>query len=201
MSPYEFVSTLVALLAIAISVVSLVRTRKNAEVQTELARISAQIAERQLDRLVADEQLEDQPRFAVRVTSISGIGEPSTNSYEVRVTIRIDNSGYPYLESKSVRLVTLQDGACRSCPNVHIDFKDRRSAFNIEDEHTLVIRRGADLLKCSLHVHYVDRLGKEKIQKYRVIPEGRSDHYLPSTIFFPLSEVSSIVPGTPWNLK
>jgi hypothetical protein len=200
MSPYELVSTLAALLALVISVISLVRTRKNAEIQTELGRISAQLAQRQLERLVANEPLEHQPRFAIRVASISGIGDPRGPSYQVRIRLQIDNSGHTFLESKGVGLVSLDRGVYRTHPGAHIEFQDRRNGFSIEGEHALVVKRGADLLACSLHIHYVDKLGKDKTQQFRVIPEGGSEH-LPSTIFFQLLQVSTIVPGTPWQLK
>jgi hypothetical protein len=200
MTTYELVSTLAALVALVISVVSLVRTRRNADIQTELGRINAQLAERQLERLLADEPLEDQPRFAVRVASISGLGDPQTPSYQVRIGLQIDNSGQSFLESKGVGLVCLDRGVYRNHSGAHIEFKERRNGFSIEGEHTMVIKRGADLLACSLHIHYVDKFGKDKIQQYRVIPEGGSD-YLPSAVFFPLLQVSTIVPGTPWQLK
>lgn len=200
MSRYELLSTLVALFALALSAVSLVRTRKTAELQTELARLSAELAGRQLDRLVADEPLEDQPRFAVRPIAISGLGDPATDSYEVRIKLKIDNAGDSYLESQCVSLVTLQGGVYRNCPKAWIEFADRRNGFAIEGEHTLIIKRGADLLACSLHVQYIDRLGKNKTQEFRVIPEGGSE-YLPSTVFFHLGRVSTIVPGSVWSLK
>lgn len=200
MTSFETISTIVATLALVISFVSLFRTRKTAEMQMELARVSAQLAEKQLDRLLADEPLQGQPVFAIRVTSIGGVGHYPLPEYEVRIRIRIDNTGEKYLEPRGVGLVTL-DGGIYKLPNqAEIEFKGGLDRAEIEREHVIKVRPGADLLACSLHIHYIDTLGKDKIQEFRVIPEGRLES-LPSAIFFQFSRVNTVVPGSVWSLK
>lgn len=149
---------------------------------------------------MADEPLEGQPTFAIRVTSISGVGDFSSPGYEVRILIRIDNTGSKYLEPHGVGLVTLDGGLYKRPRHAEVEFKGGLDRLEIEREHIIKVRRGADLVSCRLHVRYVDNLGKNKTQEVRIVPEGGSE-YLPSAVFFLLSRVSTLVPGSPWSLK
>ena len=198
MTQQEILSTLVATLALVISLVSLIRTRKTTEVQVELSRINAKLAEKQFDRLVKEEPLEGQPTFAIYVTSIGGFGDFSSPNYEVRIRFRIDNTGGSYIKPLGIALVTLDGGIYKKLRHVEIEYKENRR--EIEGEHLLKVRPGADLLACSLHLQYVDNLGKDKIQEFRVFFEGDSE-CLPWAVNFSLSQVFSISPGSNWSLN
>lgn len=200
MTSYELLTTLVAILALVISAVSLFRTRKTAEMQIELARVSSKLAEKQLERLIVDEPLEGQPVFAIRVTAIGGVGDYPSPQYEVRIRIKIDNTGPKYLQPSGVQLVTLDGGIYKLPHQAEVEFKGGPDRDEIEREHVIRIRPGADLLACSLHVSYIDNTGKDKIQEFRVIPEGGFDS-LPSAVFFQFSRVITMVPGSTWSLK
>ena len=147
-----------------------------------------------------NEPLDGQPVFAIRATSIVGIGDFSSPTYEVRIRISIHNTGASYLEPHGVGLVTIDGGVYKVPKNAEVEFKGGEDRLAIEREHLIKVRRGADLLSCSLHVRYVDNVGKERTQEFRVLLEGSSGP-LPSNVFFPLIRVSTLVLGTPWLLR
>lgn len=81
MTNYESLSLGIALIAVIISLLSLIRTRKNESIQLALDQIQADLAAKQLSQIVAREDLEGQPFFAIRVTGIGGFGDPNTPQY------------------------------------------------------------------------------------------------------------------------
>jgi hypothetical protein len=68
--------------------------------QRQLTELSTDLAQRHLARLVTDELLMGQPRFAVREVSMSGLGDPRSPLYRVKVKFRVENIGEPVLESE-----------------------------------------------------------------------------------------------------
>lgn len=201
MTSYELVTTLAAVLAIVVSFVSLVRTRKFNDLQAQLTTLSAELAQKQLTRLVTDEPLLGQPRFAVRAVSISGLGDPRSPAFQITVKLRVENSGEPVLESKGVSLVALEAGTYLINIRARVGPTDRREQpFDVIGEHTLSLTPPVDLTSSFLHISYVDKMGKDKIAQFRVFLEGPPG-VLPSFVFFDFHQVSTLVPATPWHFK
>jgi len=74
MSGYEQLSLLVSVLAVAISTVSLVRTRKLAKEQLELERVTAELSKLQIQSLEEDRVSKTKPKFNV---TLSKLGQSS----------------------------------------------------------------------------------------------------------------------------
>lgn len=201
MTLYELIATLVAVLAVVISFVSLVRTRKFNDLQTQLTKLSTDLAQRQLTRLISDEPLMGQPRFAVRAVSISGLGDPRSPSYQVKVKLRVENGGEPVLESRAVNLVALKDGTYLANMRARVERTEhRKQPFDVAGEHILTLTPPVDLADSFLHINYVDHMGKDKIAQFRVLLEG-GPCILPSHVFFNFHQVLTIVPATAWHFK
>jgi len=79
MTTFELLTLLVALLAVAISAASLVRTRAIAQEQLELQRTTSQLAKKQLELLLAEEAAASGARLEIHI-------EPSGNSYKFVVS-------------------------------------------------------------------------------------------------------------------
>lgn len=101
MTLQESITALLSILAVIASLVSLVRTRKYNDLQLELESISAQLAEKQLSKMLESEEREGQPIFAIRKLDIVGLGDPDSPDYRVYIKFSIDNSGADYYRSGS----------------------------------------------------------------------------------------------------
>ena len=67
MSAYEILTLIVALLAVAVSVISLVRSRAVEQEQLELQRTTSALARKQLEMLLAEESSEDSARISIQL--------------------------------------------------------------------------------------------------------------------------------------
>ncbi|WP_220721339.1 hypothetical protein [Agarivorans litoreus] len=70
MSKYEIISTLVSLLAIVVSSVSLVRTRKLAKEQLELERVTAELSRLQIEGIEQEKAEKIKPKFNVTLSKL-----------------------------------------------------------------------------------------------------------------------------------
>lgn len=70
MSKYEIISTLVSLLAIVVSSVSLVRTRKLAKEQLELERVTAELSKLQIEGIEQEKAEKNKPKFNVTLSKL-----------------------------------------------------------------------------------------------------------------------------------
>lgn len=75
MSSYESLSLLVSLLAIVISTVSLVRSRKLGEEQLKLERITAELSAYQIKEIEERELLKDKPKIGLRLSKLGDTSE------------------------------------------------------------------------------------------------------------------------------
>lgn len=69
----DIIPILIALLAVVISVVSLVRTRKTSQKQLELGKITADLAKKQLERIVKEEESIYKAKLSVKIQGQSPI--------------------------------------------------------------------------------------------------------------------------------
>ncbi|MEZ8594043.1 hypothetical protein BCU22_010035 [Vibrio cyclitrophicus] len=67
MSQYEFLTLVTSLLAIVVSLISLVRTRKIAQEQLELERVTAELSKVQLRNLEEENKAKNLPKFNVTI--------------------------------------------------------------------------------------------------------------------------------------
>jgi len=197
MSPYEFFTVCVSLVAIVISFVSLIRTRETSNKQIELEKISAKLAEKQLTKIEETEEREGQPIFVVRATNIVG-ADPEQTGYKVKVTIFVENTGQDYLEPKGLDLVSLKDGIWKHCPKASLDYIDIREHDLILGEHSMTLNPGCNLHNCVILISYVDNVGMERIQEYEIFPEG-SLAELPFRVFFTYKKTYRLVPSVLWK--
>ena len=197
MTPYEILTICVAVLAVMISLVSLVRTRKTTKVQIELEKISARLAEKQLDKIIESEEREGQPVFVVRTTNIVGF-DPKQVGHKVKITLLVENTGEEYLEPKHITLVSLRDGLWKLCPNAFLEHVDIREHDPILGERTILLKLGCQLNDCTIHISYVDRVGLERIQEFEIFPEGPSEN-LPFKVSFTFRKIYRIVPSELWK--
>lgn len=186
---FEAVSVVTALLAVVISLVSLIRTRKYEGMQLALEKIQADLAAKQLEQLVAEEDLEGQPRFAVRVTSIGGFGDPQTPQFQVQIRIRIDNTGDSYLEPQYVSLATRPNKLYLQPQNAYLEPVDVGESDAILGDHTLIVRSGADLSTCKLLISYIDNAGLKRIQVFDLAAEGAKGECVPYSLHFTYREI------------
>ena len=70
MKPYEIISSLIAILALAISVVSLVRARKVQAKQLEFEAITAALAKKQLELLEKEDQTQEQAQVTAELVKV-----------------------------------------------------------------------------------------------------------------------------------
>lgn len=70
MSQFEIISTLVSVLAIIISSISLVRTRKLAKEQLELEKITANLSQLQIENLAEEKANKNKPNFNVTLSKL-----------------------------------------------------------------------------------------------------------------------------------
>ncbi|MDO6775611.1 MULTISPECIES: hypothetical protein [unclassified Shewanella] len=70
MSKYEIISSLVSLLAIVVSSVSLIRTRKLAKEQLELERVTAELSKLQIESIELEKADKIKPKFNVSLTKL-----------------------------------------------------------------------------------------------------------------------------------
>jgi hypothetical protein len=69
-SKFEIISTLVSLLAIVISSVSLVRTRKLAKEQLELEKVTAKLSQLQIENLAEERANKNKPNFNITLSKL-----------------------------------------------------------------------------------------------------------------------------------
>lgn len=201
MTRYELITVFVAVIATVLSFISLVRTRKFNELQAQLTELSTELAQRHLARLVTDEPLIGQPRFAVRAVSMSGLGEPRSPSFRVKLKIDVENRGEPVLESKGVNFVIVENGTYLIDTRARIEYTERNEqAAEVVGEHTLTLTPPVDLTDRFLHINYVDSMGKDRIAQFQVFLEGPPG-VLPSHVFFNFHQLLTLVPATAWQFK
>ncbi len=70
MSKYEIISTLVSVLAIIVSTISLVRTRKLAKEQLELERVTAELSRLQIEGIEQEKAEKTKPNFNVTLSKL-----------------------------------------------------------------------------------------------------------------------------------
>jgi uncharacterized membrane-anchored protein YhcB (DUF1043 family) len=70
MKPYEIASLLIAIVAVVISVVSLVRARKVQAKQLEFEAVTAALAKKQLELLEKEEQTQEQARVTAELVKV-----------------------------------------------------------------------------------------------------------------------------------
>lgn len=70
MSKYEILSLLISILAVVVSAVSLVRTRKIAKEQLELEKVTAELSRLQIESLSEEKSNKDKPKFNVNLTKL-----------------------------------------------------------------------------------------------------------------------------------
>ena len=188
---YELASIFMALAALIISFVSLVRTRKNSEVQTQLNWISERLAEKQYDKILESEEREGQPIFVIRTSSISGTSKEGEGT-KVRIKIFISNNGSDALEHKHVVLEALSGGLWKLSPKAYIERVDIRGVDTILGERSVIINPGYDTEGCLIHIFYIDMEGFERIQEFEIFPEGR-DHPIPTRVSFIYKKTYKVV--------
>lgn len=197
MTPYELLSVSIATVAVLIAFVSLVRTRKTSQMQIELERISAKLAEKQLAKLEEKEEREGQPIFVVRATNITGFVSEQAG-YRAKVSILVENTGSSYLEPIHITLVSLRDGVWKLCPNASLDHIDIREHDRVLGEREITLKPGCQLEDCTIHITYIDNVGVERIQEFEIFPEGGTDKF-PFKIFFTFKKIYRIVPSELWK--
>ena len=200
MTDFELITVSISLLAVLVAFVSLYRTRKTSEIQIELEKINAKLAEKQLERILEGEDREDQPIFSIRVMSMIGLGNRDTPDYTVKIKVQVDNTGVSYLAGKHIVLVTITDGKFLSCPGAHFDHLDPREHDPILGEREIIIKSSSKLTECKLHIIYIDKFGNERIQEYSVFPEGSKVNPLPRKIYFKYEKIYQVVPSTLWTM-
>lgn len=199
MTDFEFLSAIISLIAVAIAFLSLYRTRKNSEIHIELEKIHAKLSEKQLERILEDEDREGQPVFAIRVVRISGTGDTGTPNYTVKIKVQVDNTGEGYLEGKHIYLTTIKDGTFANCSGAYFDHLDPREHDPILGERDIVIKPDSKIAESKLHIIYIDNLGNSRIQQYAVFPEGPKGP-LPYTIHFNYEKSYQIAPSILWTI-
>lgn len=70
MSKYEIISTLVSVLAIVVSTISLVRTRKLAQEQLELEKVTAELSKLQIEGIEREKAEKTKPKFNVTLSKL-----------------------------------------------------------------------------------------------------------------------------------
>lgn len=70
MNKYEVISTLVSVLAIIVSTISLIRTRKLAKEQIELEKVTAKLSELQIEGIEQEKAERNKPKFNVSLTKL-----------------------------------------------------------------------------------------------------------------------------------
>ncbi|UXD87658.1 hypothetical protein [Thalassolituus hydrocarboniclasticus] len=98
MSEYEILSLLISILAVVVSAVSLVRTRKIAKEQLELEKVTAELSRLQIDSLNEEKSNKDKPSFNVTLTKLG----KSYNFY-------ISNTGQGSAYNVNFELVDCED--------------------------------------------------------------------------------------------
>ena len=111
MTTFQVLTLMIALIAVAISAVSLIRTRRIAKEQLELQRTMAQMAKKQLELLLAEEAASSGARLEVRI-------EPYGNSHKFIVS----NAGTVPAKDVSFQLHPHGKG---DSPLVQSDFADK----------------------------------------------------------------------------
>lgn len=197
MTPYEVITVCASLVAIVISLVSLIRTRETSNKQIELEKISAKLAEKQLTKIEEAEEREGQPIFVVRATNIVGT-DPEQTGYKAKITILVKNTGQDYLEPKHLTLVSIRDGLWKSCPKAYLEYIDIREHDRILGERTITLKPECNLHDCVIHISYVDKVGIERIQEYEISPEGPKAE-LPFMVFFTYKKIYRLVPSVLWK--
>ena len=70
MSKFEILSLLISSLAVMISTVSLMRTRKLANEQLELEKVTAELSRLQIERIAEEKSNKSKPKFNVNLTKL-----------------------------------------------------------------------------------------------------------------------------------
>jgi hypothetical protein len=154
---YEFVSSSIALIASIISIVALVRTRKNTHRLIELEEVHARLSERQLQKM--DEQ--DQQTLKANVTvSLERTG--SQNRFV------IENSG-PATASK-IHFALGQDNQQNPLVSGDYDKKSPYPALNRNESYFLLASIPMDVTQMvyDIDVRWLNEDGSQTKRKYAV---------------------------------
>lgn len=201
-------SDLIALVAVVLIFVTLIRERKYKNISekylalsTKFERANAKLAEKQLSKIIDEEALEGQPRFAIQTMNIGGYGEFGSENYYVEITISIENTCNEYLKAKNVSLVSLEDGMFKSgvVKGAYIRHIDIRERDPIIGKHVIVINPDSNLIACELHISYLDNTGAEKFQSFSVFPEGPPGP-VPHQVYFKLETIYNKGPSLLWEI-
>jgi len=201
-------SDLIALLAVILGFITLIRERKYKKISEKYMALSAKfeganakLAEKQLSKIIDEEALEGQPKFAIQTKSTGGYGELGSKDYFVKITIDIENTGNEYLKSKRVSLVSLQDGVFKSevVKGVHMEHIDIRERDPVLGEHVIVLKPDSILNDCELHIYYVDDTGADIFQSFSVFPEGPPGP-VPHKVYFKLETIYNMKPSLLWRI-
>jgi hypothetical protein len=195
----EAITILISILATLIAFVSLYRTRKYNEIQIELQKIQAQLAEKQLEQLIEDEDRSGQPIFAIRRQNLWGIGDKDSPDYSVKVEISIDNTGEGYLEGQFVVIGAWREGIFLLSTGVSMEHRDPREHDPILGNHVVCLRHDSDVEFCKIHIMYIDNKGFKRFQEFSIFPEG-SKGCLPFEVDFEYKKIYKIVPGAMWHI-
>lgn len=195
----EVIAILVSLLSVMIAFLSLYRTRKNSEIQAKLQDIQTQIAEKQLDQLIEEEDLSGQPVFAIRTLSLSGLGDKDSPEFTVYISLSIDNTGENYLEGQFVVIGAWNQRRFLLSQGVSLEYRDPRDNDPILGKHVIKLKPGAHLELCKIHIMYIDNKGFKRIQEFSIFPEGPRG-ILPDEVFFEFKKIHKIVPNSLWRM-
>ncbi|WLP93867.1 hypothetical protein [Psychrobacter sp. M13] len=114
MSKFEVLSIIISILAVGISTISLVRTRKLAKEQLELERITAELSRLQIESIAEEKTNKTKPKFNVSLTKmgksynfyISNTGQGS--AYNVNFEL-IDCEDSPLFNSELIDMFPYQE--------------------------------------------------------------------------------------------
>lgn len=91
MTKYELLTLLVSVLAVVVSTISLIRTRKIASQQLQLEKITAELSKKQLEQILENEKQAEQAFIDVELYSVGSNNELSltNNSHAVAQDIQL----------------------------------------------------------------------------------------------------------------
>ena len=121
MTLYELLTLLASIIAIVISAVSLVRTRKLAAEQLELERITAELSRLQIKSIEDEENLKTKPQLNVAITKLS------SSSYFI-----ISNTGKGSAYKVNLELVDCKDNPLSSEVNHILPYAEMKPNTRIK---------------------------------------------------------------------
>jgi hypothetical protein len=195
----ETITILLSIIAVVIALASLYRTRKFNEIQLELQKIQAGLAEKQLEQLIEDDVRSGQPIFAIRSLICRGMGDQDSPNYTVKVEISVDNTGEEYLEGQSLIIGAWHGGRFLGSPGVSAEHRDLRDHDPILGKHIIILKPDSNLESCKILISYTDNKGSKRIQEFSIFPEGPKG-CLPFEVHFELKKILKMVPSTLWKI-